>query len=140
MSKIELLAKIELLNKYEAMMEELKSEADSIRNTIKAEMEAREVEELIAGQYIIRWTPVLSSRFDSAAFKKVLPELYQAYTKQVSSRRFTISAYPAGQQPRPTRRRKEDVCIRRLVDGKGRSLCQTLPSEQRVSQAAERVV
>ena len=92
MSKIELLAKIELLNKYEAMMEELKSEADSIRNTIKAEMEAREGEELIAGQYIIRWTPVLSSRFDSAAFKKVLPELYQAYTKQVSSRRFTISA------------------------------------------------
>ena len=74
------------------MIEEMKGEADSIRNSIKAEMEAREVEELIAGQYIIRWTPVLSSRFDSAAFKKVLPELYQAYTKQVSSRRFTISA------------------------------------------------
>ena len=43
MSKIELLAKIELLNKYEAMMEELKAEADTIRNSIKAEMEAREV-------------------------------------------------------------------------------------------------
>ena len=41
-------AKIELLNKYEAMMEEIKAEADSIRNSIKAEMEAREVEELIA--------------------------------------------------------------------------------------------
>ena len=54
MSKIELLAKIELLNKYEAMMEELKAEADSVRNSIKAEMEAREVEELIAGQYIVR--------------------------------------------------------------------------------------
>ena len=73
-------------------MEELKAEADNVRNSIKAEMEAREVEELIAGQYIVRWTPVLSSRFDSASFKKVLPELYQAYTKQVSSRRFSISA------------------------------------------------
>lgn len=91
MSKIELLAKIELLNKYEAMMEEIKTEADSIRNTIKAEMEAREVEELIAGQYIVRYTSVLSNRFDSTAFKKVMPEIYQAYTKQVSSRRFTIS-------------------------------------------------
>ena len=80
MSKMELLAKIELLNKYEAMMEEL-----------KAEMEAREVEELIAGQYIIRWTSVLSNRFDSTAFKKVMPELYKAYTKQTASRRFTIS-------------------------------------------------
>lgn len=91
MSKIELLAKIELLNKYEAMMEEIKAEADTIRNSIKAEMEAREVEEMIAGQYIIRYTSVLSQRFDSTAFKKVMPEVYKAYTKQVSSRRFTIS-------------------------------------------------
>ena len=92
MSKIELLAKIELLNKCEAMMEELKAEAETIRNTIKAEMEAREVEELIAGQYIVRYTAVLSNRFDSTAFKKVMPEVYKAYTKQVSSRRFTIRA------------------------------------------------
>ena len=91
MSKIELLAKIELLNKYEAMMEEIKTEADSIRNSIKAEMEAREVEELIAGQYIVRYTSVLSNRFDSTAFKKVMPEIYKAYTKQISSHRFTIS-------------------------------------------------
>ena len=92
MSKIDLLAKIELLNNYEAMMEELKAEADTIRNTIKAEMEARKVEELIAGQYIVRYTAVLSNRFDSTAFKKVMPEIYKAYTKQVSSRRFSISA------------------------------------------------
>ncbi len=92
MSKFELLAKVELLNKYEAMIEELKAEADTVRNSIKAEMEAREVEELIAGQYIIRYTAVLSNRFDSTAFKKVLPDLYKAYTKQVSSRRFTITA------------------------------------------------
>ena len=92
MSKYELLAKVELLNKYEAMMEELRAEADSVRNSIKAEMEAREVEELVAGQYIIRWTSVLSNRFDSTAFKKVLPEVYKAYTKQVASRRFTITA------------------------------------------------
>ncbi len=91
MSKYELLANIELLNKYEAMMEEIKAEADRIRNTIKAEMEAREVEELIAGQYIVRYTSVLSNRFDSTAFKKVMPELYKAYTKQTASRRFTIS-------------------------------------------------
>ena len=91
MSKIELLAKIELLNKYEAMVEEMKAKADTIRNEIKAEMEARELEEMIAGQYIIRYTAVLSNRFDTTAFKKVMPEIYKAYTKQVSSRRFTIS-------------------------------------------------
>lgn len=91
MSKIELLAKIELLNKYEAMVEEMKAQADTIRNEIKAEMDARELEEMIAGQYIVRYTAVLSNRFDTTTFKKVMPEIYQAYTKQVSSRRFTIS-------------------------------------------------
>ncbi len=91
MSKVELLAKIELLNKYEAMVEEMKAQADTIRNEIKAEMDARELEEMIAGQYIVRYTAVLSNRFDTTAFKKVMPEIYQAYTKQVSSRRFTIS-------------------------------------------------
>lgn len=91
MSKIELLAKIELLNKYEAMMEEMKSQADAIRNEIKAEMDAHDLEEMIAGQYIIRYTSVLSNRFDSTAFNRVMPEIYKAYTKQVSSRRFSIS-------------------------------------------------
>ena len=92
MSKFELLAKIELLNKYEAMIEELKAEAETVRDAIKNEMMEKNTEELIAGQYIIRWTSVLSNRFDSTGFKRVCPELYKAYTKQVSCRRFTISA------------------------------------------------
>ena len=51
----------------------------------------RDTEELTAGQYIIRWTPVLSNRFDSTAFKKVYGDLYKAFTKQTASRRFTVS-------------------------------------------------
>ena len=92
MSKMELIAKVELLNDYEAMIEELKTEAEAVRDSIKAEMMERETEELIAGSYIIRWTSVLSNRFDSTAFKKVYGELYKAYTKQTASRRFSISA------------------------------------------------
>ena len=91
MSKNELVAKIEALNEWEALMEEAKAEAEAIRDSIKAEMLEREVEELTAGQYIIRWTSVLSNRFDTTAFKKVMPDIYKAYTKQTASRRFTIS-------------------------------------------------
>ena len=91
MSKNELIAKIEALNEWEALMEEAKAEAEAIRDSIKHEMLEREVEELTAGQYIIRWTSILSNRFDTTGFKKVLPDLYKAYTKQVSSRRFSIS-------------------------------------------------
>lgn len=91
MSAIELVSKIEELEELEKLIEEAKEEAEALRDEIKAEMMARNTEELEAGKYIIRWTSVLSQRFDSTAFKKVLPDVYKAYTKQVSSRRFTIS-------------------------------------------------
>lgn len=91
MSKNEIIARIEMLNKYEEMIAQLKAEAEEIRDTIKEEMLALNTEEMIAGQYIIRWTSVISNRFDSTAFKKVMPDVYKAYTKPVSSRRFTVS-------------------------------------------------
>ena len=92
MSTIEIQSKIESLRELEDLIEEAKAEAEALRDEIKAEMLSRDTEELTAGQYIVRWTSVLSTRFDSTAFKKVMPEVYKAYTKQVSSRRFTISA------------------------------------------------
>ena len=91
MSKNELIAKIEALNAWEALMEEAKAEADAIRDSIKQELLDRDVEELTAGAYIISWTSVLSNRFDTTGFKKVYGDLYKAFTKQTSSRRFSIS-------------------------------------------------
>ena len=91
MSKNELIAKIEALNAWEALMEDAKAEADAIRDSIKQEMLDRDVEELTAGAYIIRWTSVLSNRFDTTGFKKVYGDLYKAFTKQANSRRFSIS-------------------------------------------------
>lgn len=95
MSTKEITAKIEELKELEALLEEVKAEAEAIRDEIKQQMIAEDTEELNAGQYIVRWTSVLSNRFDTTAFKKVMPELYKAYTKQVSSRRFSI----AGEKP-----------------------------------------
>ena len=73
-------------------MEEIKAEADGIRDSIKELMLEEGTEELEAGAYIVRWTSVLSNRFDTTAFKKLYGDLYKAYTKQVASKRFTISA------------------------------------------------
>ena len=91
MSTIEITSKIEALKDLESLIEEAKAEAEALRDEIKAEMLSRDTEEMEAGQYIVRWTSVLSQRFDTTAFKKVMPEVYKAYTKQVSSRRFTIA-------------------------------------------------
>lgn len=92
MSTNEISRKIEALQEWEQIMEEAKAEAEAIRDEIKQELLNRDTEELEAGQYIVRWTSVLSQRFDTTAFKKVMPEVYKAYIKQVSSRRFSISA------------------------------------------------
>ena len=91
MTNYEMIKKIEALNEWESLIERAKSEADAIKETLKAEMLERETEELIAGSYIIRWTSVISNRFDSTAFKKTYGELYKAFTKQTASRRFSIS-------------------------------------------------
>ena len=92
MANNELLNKIEALNEWEALMEEAKAEAEALRDSIKQEMLERDTEELECGQYIVRWTSVLTQRFDSTSFKKAMPDVYKAFTKQTASRRFTISA------------------------------------------------
>ena len=92
MSKNELVSKIEKLQEWEQLIEEAKAEAESLRDEIKQEMIRQDTEELEAGAYIIRWTSVLSNRFDTTGFKKVYGELYKAFTKQTASRRFSISA------------------------------------------------
>ena len=91
MSTVEITSKIEALKDLESLIEEAKSEAEALRDEIKAEMLSRNTEEMEAGQYIVRWTSVLTQRFDSTAFKKVMPDVYKEYTKQVSSRRFSIA-------------------------------------------------
>ena len=91
MSTIEITSKIEALKELEALIEEAKAEAEALRDEIKTEMLNRNTEEMEAGQYIVRWTPVVSQRFDSTAFKKVMPDIYKSFTKQVSSRRFSIA-------------------------------------------------
>ena len=92
MSTNEIAAQIEALKAIEDLIEEAKAEAETLRDSIKQEMLNRDTEELTAGQYIVRWTSVISTRHDTTAFKKVMPEIYKSFTKQVSSRRFSISA------------------------------------------------
>lgn len=83
--------KIAKLQEWEALAEEAKAEAEALRDEIKAEMNKRDTEELEAGRFIIRWTSVLSNRFDTTSFKREHADMYKQYTKQTSSRRFSIA-------------------------------------------------
>ena len=91
MSVNEIESKIAKMQEWEALAEEARAEAEALRDSIKAEMLERNTEELEAGKYIVRWTSILSNRFDTTAFKKEYAEMYKKYTKQVSSKRFSVS-------------------------------------------------
>ena len=90
MSKTEIISKIEALKEWEALAAEAAAEIDALKDAIKKEMDTQGVEVLEAGQYIARFTLVLSNRFDTTTFKKEHGEMYKQYTKQTSSRRFSI--------------------------------------------------
>ena len=90
MSTVELSTIIEKLKEWEAIQAEAAAEVESLKDRVKAEMNARGVEEPEAGQYIARFTTVLSNRFDTTVFKREHAEMYKQYTKQTTSRRFSI--------------------------------------------------
>lgn len=92
MTQITLAYRIEELQELEDTIEQLKLQAESIKDQIKEEMTNKDLEEMIVGDYIVRWVDVLSSRFDTKRFKTEMGEsLYKEYTKEVSSKRFTIT-------------------------------------------------
>ena len=74
-----------------ADLETLKSIIAEKEGMIKDEMDAREIETLDLGNVIIRFTSVLSNRFDTTAFKKDFADIYALFTKKVASRRFSIA-------------------------------------------------
>lgn len=91
MSINEMEKKIAALKEWEDLLEEAKAQVETLKDEIKAEMLAHNTEEMTAGRYICRWTSVLSNRFDTTTFKKEHSEMYKQYTKQTSSRRFSIA-------------------------------------------------
>ena len=91
MTNIELINKIEALKEWKALIEEANKQVSSIEEEIKNELVSKEVEEFEVGKYVVRYTTVVSNRFDSTRFKKELPETYKAYLKPSTSHRFSIN-------------------------------------------------
>ena len=57
------------------MAEELAAEITAIEDSIKADMTAQGIEEMTVDVYKVRYKTVKSSRFDTTAFKKAMPDL-----------------------------------------------------------------
>lgn len=90
MSSVEMVSKVEQLKELEALIREAEKEVEALKDEIKAEMVKQDTEEMTAGRYVVRWTNVVSNRFDSTAFKREMSDLYGRYVRVTESRRFSI--------------------------------------------------
>lgn len=91
MSTNELTSKVRELKKLKAFADQIADEISALEDAIKAEMTERDTEEMQIDIFKVRWTRVQSSRFDTTAFKKAMPELAAQFTKVIESRRFTVA-------------------------------------------------
>jgi predicted phage-related endonuclease len=91
MTKQELKAKVTEWKELKALAEELAAEMGAIEDELKVEMTAQDTEEMVIDIFKIRWTSITSTRLDTTALKKALPEIAERFTKTTQSRRFTIA-------------------------------------------------
>ena len=89
MSINEIEAKARELRQLQALIEEAQAEAEAIKDAIKAAM--GDSDSIQAGEYKITWKPVTSSRIDTTALKKALPDVAERFTKETTSRRFCVA-------------------------------------------------
>lgn len=91
MGTIELSSKVKELRKLRRMADELQQEIDGLTDQIKAVMTERATDTLMGDDYKITWKTVTSSRLDTAALKKALPQVAEQFTKTSTSRRFVLA-------------------------------------------------
>lgn len=91
MSQNEIITTVEELQELRRMQEDLEAEIAALQDRIKAHMDASGVDQMTAGAFKVSWKEVKSSRVDTAALKKALPELAQQFTRTTTTRRFTVA-------------------------------------------------
>lgn len=89
MSNPNMEAIVKELLELKRMKEELEAEITAIEDEIKKVMGDEEL--LTAGAFKVSWKTFTSSRVDTTALKKSMPEIAAQFTKQTTSRRFAVN-------------------------------------------------
>lgn len=82
--------KLERREEIAAEVKKLQEEQKQIEQEVKLFM--KDHERAASDKYRITWSNVFSARLDTKRIKEELPEIYQNYAQEVSSRRFQIKA------------------------------------------------
>lgn len=91
MSSKDIASRARKLKALKAKQDEIAAEIAAIEQELKTELEHREVDELQAGSFKIRWKLIEGSRFDTKAFRAAMPELADRFTIKTTQRRFSLA-------------------------------------------------
>lgn len=91
MSATEINAKVKELRELRRMADDLAAEIEAVQDSIKSQMDAQGVDTLAGTDWKVTWRPVTSTRLDSSALKKELPEIAARFMKQTTTRRFVLA-------------------------------------------------
>lgn len=79
------------LAEYIRMQEEAAAMVESLKDQLKERMTAAGVDSLAGAEHKATYKAVTSSRVDTAAIKRDMPEVAARYTKTTTTRRFTFA-------------------------------------------------
>lgn len=79
------------LAEYIRMQEEAAAMVESLKDQLKERMTAAGVESLAGSEHKATYKTVTSSRVDTAAIKRDMPEVAARYTKMTTTRRFNFA-------------------------------------------------
>lgn len=91
MSINEIERKVKELRELRRMQEELAAEVEAIQDAIKAHMDGNGMDTLLGMDWKITWKPVASARIDTAAIRKAMPDVAEAFTRTSTTRRFVVA-------------------------------------------------
>ena len=91
MSRQDIEGKVQEIRELKRMQEELSAELEALTCEIKAHMDAEGVDTISGTDWKVTYKAVTSSRIDTAALKKALPDLAQQFTRTTTARRFCIA-------------------------------------------------
>lgn len=91
MTNNEIMEAVQAIREYKRMKEELEAEIAAAEDLIKAEMNRTSVYVMVGTDYKVTWNEVTSSRIDTTAIKRELPDIASRYTKTTTSRRFVLA-------------------------------------------------
>lgn len=91
MSRTDINETVKEIRELKRMREELDAEIAAAEDLIKAEMNRTSNYTILGDDYKVTWNEVTSTRVDTTALKKALPEVVERFTKTTTSRRFCIA-------------------------------------------------